>query len=167
MKRLLTEWKKFLNEDQTQIEYKSGRLVDLIKEFPKIKRLRVPAWYLQSVYYSHTNVSQGHGNNKSIASIAFDGDRPVGIAALVREYEYGDPDNKTACLNLFVDSWHRNLGIGSQMFKRVMELSKDFQYIIGSRRSREILEKRGYVPTHRDTNFQDAIVFKNKYYLWS
>jgi len=165
MKKLLREWRNFLNEDASHIEYKTGKLIDLLKEYPKIKRLRVPSWSLQDVYYRYTNPSfYDQDEEKSVATIALDNGKPVGIAAVVKDYDCNIPQFSTGCVNLFVDSWHRDMGIASQLFIRTMEVSGYFKYLIGSRRTKEILEKRGYVTTNRDCDYIGCSVFENKHY---
>jgi GNAT superfamily N-acetyltransferase len=154
MKKLLTEWKKHLfAEGQEGIQYKAGYLADLLKEYPKIKRLRVPSWFLQS-YYPDVIPSD-------VACIALDDGEPVGIAAIVTPLDYRR--DHIGLLNLYVDSWHRDMGLATNMFEKAESLSKQWEYIVGSRTTKKMLQRRNRETADFESRFEfeDSIPFKN------
>ena len=165
MKQLINEWYKYLNEDEKKyfrlpdhtcnITFKTGKLIDLIRDNKMVKRLRVPGWSLQTDAYLSNDP-------KNVASVAYCNGEPIAIVALTTDSAsrrgYG-------LLNFFVDSWHRGMGLADKLFLNVMDHSSDHEYIIASRGGRHMLEKHGYEVVKKPCGYLDCNVYKNKNYV--
>jgi hypothetical protein len=161
MKELLKEWKKFLKGPEVsgeEIKFKTGKLKDLIQWYPGIKKLRVPSWYLQDRYAKPTD--------NDIACVVLEGFKPVAIAAIVEIQDFHNGEFfKVGVLTLFVDSWHREVGLAGGALNRVLEHSSKWPYIVGSRAGRKMLNKKNYKSADFQlNNFVDDETFINPYY---
>jgi predicted GNAT family acetyltransferase len=161
MKQILNEWREYLEEkhirlpDHTcDITFKTGRLIDLIKDNKKVKRLRVPGWSLQTDAYLSNDPN-------NMASVAYCQGDPVAIVALTN-YPYSRRGD--GLLNFFVDSWHRGMGLADKLFLNVMERSSNREYVIASRGGRHMLEKHGYEKVDKSCAYYDCNVYSNKNY---
>jgi len=151
------KWFKYLlreEEDKkpSNITFKSGKLVDLIADNRRIKRLRVPSWILQTDVYPSNDP-------KSIAAVAYDNGEPVAIVTISKD-KYTDH----ALVNQFVDVWHRGLNLSTKLLNMVLEVSDEWETIIGSRRTYDMLKRRGFEEFSKSCPYQDCVVFKNKHY---
>ena len=145
-----------IKEQVGRIDYETGNLIELIKKHGKIKQLRVPSWLLQYVY--------ANPDPLDVACVALENNIPVGIAVIRNEHSYYS-DETVGILNLFVDSWHRDLKIGSVVFRKVMEHSARWKYIMGSRRTKTMMEKRGFADSgYNCGGYEDCIKFINPNY---
>jgi hypothetical protein len=173
MKNILTEWRKYVNEELTDVvvpeqkkyprfpdfdinkvdfQLKFGKLRDLLARDKKIKQLRVPSWSLQTDAYMHP------GEN-DVAAVVYDGKKPVAITALTEDKYTGN-----GLINVYVDTWYRGLNLASKTFDKVMENSEDWEFIIASRVPVKMFKARGYEATDQGCGYVDCVVFKNKNY---
>lgn len=171
MKSLLTEWRKYVNEELTDVvvpeeqkhprfpgfdinkvdfKIKFGKLRELLADDKKIKKLRVPSWSLQTDAYLNP------GEN-DIAAVAYDGDRPVAIAAITQ-----DKYSPYGLINVYVDSWYRGLDLASKVIDKALENSGHWKKLVASRVPVKMLKKRGYETSNSYCNYVDCEVFRNK-----
>lgn len=153
------KWFKYLlREEQEEdkkspnITFKSGKLIDLIADNRRIKRLRVPSWILQTDVYPKNDP-------KSVAAVAYDNSEPVAIVTISQD-KYTDH----ALINQFVDVWHRGLNLSTKLLNMALEASDEWETIIGSRRTLEMLRRRGFEEFSTNCPYEDCAVFKNKHY---
>jgi len=161
MKQILNEWREYLDEQHIRlpdhtcnITFKTGKLVDLIKDNKKVKRLRVPSWSLQTDAYLSNDPN-------NMASVAYCHNEPIAIVALTTDT---NSRRKYGLLNFFVDSWHRGMGLADKLFLNVMDHSSHREYVIASRGGRHMLEKHGYEQVKKYCAYVDCNVYANKHY---
>jgi predicted GNAT family acetyltransferase len=161
MQKLLNEWREYLDEQHIRlpdhtcnITFKTGKLVDLIKDNKKVKRLRVPSWSLQTDAYLSNDPN-------NMASVAYCHNEPIAIVALTTDT---NSRRKYGLLNFFVDSWHRGMGLADKLFLNVMDHSSHREYVIASRGGRHMLEKDGYEKVNKSCGYVDCNVYLNKNY---
>ncbi len=133
----MIKWYRYLlKEQESNITFESGNLIELLKKYRKIKQLRVPSWCLQNIYH--------RPDLSDVACVALENGIPVEIAVIHQErYDYGFGGNE-GVVHLFVDSWHRDLKLASKMFPRIMELSGFWKVFIAGRVTKLMFEKRGF-----------------------
>jgi GNAT superfamily N-acetyltransferase len=149
-----------LKEQSSKIKYKTNSLKFFLDSIKGIKQLRVPSWYLQSLYYKRFN-------EKTMAVVAFDGWTPVGIATLSETSDWVDGDY-AGLVNLYIHPTHRGLGIASTMFKKIEKLAVNYEYIVAGRRTGEMFEKRNYQKIDGDPDeISGGTFYVNKYFTKS
>lgn len=143
------------------IKYKTNALSHFIETHKGIKQLRVPSWYLQSLYSSKDDVN-------AMAVVAFDKWKPIGIATLSLTYDTVANDfneESVALINLYVDPDYRGKNISTNMFKKIEKLATSYKYIEAGRRTAEMMRKRGYKSIEQEPyEIADGTIFVNKNY---
>jgi hypothetical protein len=173
MKQLLNEWKKFVNEemdveddlaedkeyprlpdfDPSKITFQVGPLQELLSYFPKIKKLRVPSWYLQTDLYPNKR------DNKTMAAVAFHDKLPVSIVTISDDLDQDEPQ-LYGLLNFFTDSFFRGLRLPEKLFSMLMKHSGAWKYIVASRNGRKYMSD--YKTFSNDCAYMDCQVYVNK-----
>ena len=142
------------------IKYKTNKLNFFLDTFRGIKQLRIPAWHLQDVY--------ARRDPNTMAVVAFDGYKPVGIATIeTSDYDsviVDDNDYSVGVIDLYVDPSYRGQGIASQLFRRLEKVSGNWVFIGAGRQTAKMLEKAGYVNTDIEMGGSEGFVYENPNY---
>lgn len=149
-----------LEHSVNPIKYKTNKLNFFLDTFRGIKQLRIPAWHLQDVY--------ARRDPNTMAVVAFDGYKPVGIASIeTSDYDsviVDDNDYSVGVMDFYVDPSYRGQGIASQLFRRLEKVSGNWAFIGAGRQTAKMLDKAGYVNTDIRLGAAEGFVYENPNY---